>query len=161
VDVLLQDLRYAFRVIRRSPGFAAISILSLAVGIAANTAIFSLINVVLLQPLAYHDPERLFGVGELSLKNGVQLPDLVNPMHAQEWAKQCPSLEQVGLLRGNTVQLAGGAEPVLVAGADVSFNFFTLFGVQPIVGRAFLAEEERDGNDRVVMLSESLWRGRF
>jgi putative ABC transport system permease protein len=154
-----QDLRYACRSFRRSRGFAAIAILSLAIGIAANTAIFSLVDAVLLRPLAYHEPGRLFSVGELTL-NG-QAANLVNPMHAREWAKECPSLEQITLVRINSSQVAARGEPATVRAADVSYNFFALFGVEPILGRAFLEEEEHAGSDRVVVLSESLWRSRF
>jgi putative ABC transport system permease protein len=155
-DSIAQDLRYAFRGIRKNPGFAAVAILSLTIGIGANTAIFSLVNAVILQPLAFKDPQRLFAVREL-------YPGLapVNPMHAREWAKQCPSLEHVALMRGNRADLAAGGEPASIPGADVPHNLFTLFGVEPILGRAFLVEEEQEGNNRVVILSESLWRSRF
>lgn len=161
LDAFLQDVRYAFRVIRKNPGFASVAILSLGIGIAANTAMFSLVNAVLLRPLAYRDPQRIFDVGELSFTNGTQLPNLVNPMHAKEWQKGCPSVEQVSLMRGATGQLSGGAESLSVPAADVSHNLFALFGVEPIFGRVFLPEEEIEGNDRVVILSESLWRSRF
>lgn len=158
IDNLLSDTRYAFRGIRKNPGFAAIAILSLAIGIGANTAIFSLVNGVLLQPLAYKDPQRVFAVNERYTGGG---PMPVNPVHAREWAAQCPSLEHVALMRANRADVAHGPEPVSVAGVNVSHNLFALFGVEPILGRPFLAEEEREGNDRVVILSESLWRSRF
>jgi putative ABC transport system permease protein len=161
LDIFVQDLRYAMRGIRKNPGFAAVAILSLAIGIGANTAIFSLVSAVLLRPLAYKEPQRLFAAGELLPHMFGQNPVGVNPTHAQAWAKQCPSLEHVALMRSNRVDLGAGGEPVSVRGADVSHNLFTLFGVEPILGRTFLAEEEQDGNHRVVILSESLWRSRF
>jgi len=151
-ESIAQDLRYAFRGIARNPGFATVAVLSLGVGIGANTAIFSLVNGVLLQPLAFQDPQRLFAVHEHVF---------VNPMHALEWAKQCSSLEGVAILRSNRTQIAAGGEPASVPSADVSYNLFALFGVEPILGRTFLAEDERQGNERVVVLSESLWRSRF
>jgi len=157
LDAIVQDLRYAFRGMRKNPGFATVAILSLAIGIGANTAIFSLVNGVLLQPLAYKDPQRLFDIREVI--NNARVP--VNPVHALVWAKQCRSLEQVALMRGARAQLTGGGEPMSIPGADVPHNLFQLFGVEPILGRAFFAEEEREGNDRVVILSESLWRSRF
>src|SRR5437867_3480644 len=159
LDVTFQDLRYAFRGIRRNPGFATVAILSLAIGIGANTAIFSLVNGVLLQPLAYKDPQRLFAVREHLSPGRNPMP--VNPVHAYEWAKQCPSLEDVALMRSNRADVAAGGEPASIRGADVPHNLFTLFGVEPILGRTFLAEEEREGNSRVAILSESLWRSRF
>ncbi len=158
IDVTVQDLRYAFRGIRKNPGFATVAILSLAIGIGANTAIFSLVNAVLLQPLAYKDPQRLFAVRESNPRFRV-MP--VNPMHAREWAKQCPSLEQVAVMRSNRADLAAGGQPASIPGADVPHNLFMLFGVEPILGRIFLPEEEQEGNDRVVILWESLWRSRF
>ena len=152
LDIVLQDLRYAFRGIRKNSGFATVAILSLAIGIGANTAIYSLVNAVLLQPLAYADPQRLFAVHEHVF---------VNPMHALEWAKQCRSVEGVALMRANAADVTTGGEPASIPGADVPHNLFVLLGVEPILGRAFLADEEREGNDRVVILSESLWRSRF
>ena len=162
LDTTGQDLRYAFRGIRKNPGFATVTILSLAIGIGANTAIFSLVNSVLLQPLAYNDPQRVFAVRELvfnSRGQGSVTP--INPVHAREWAKHCPSLEQVALMRSGSTNIVIGGDPASVPSADISHNLFALFGVEPILGRSFLAEEEQKGNDRVVILSESLWRSRF
>jgi predicted permease len=156
-----QDVRYAFRGIRRNRGFATVAILSLAIGIGANTAIFSLINSVLLQPLAYKEPDRLFAAGELIPHFFGQNPVGVNPMHAQEWAKQCPSIEQVAVMRSNRVDLASGGVPASIPGVDVPHNLFTLLGVEPMLGRTFIPEEEHEGHQRVVILSESLWRSRF
>jgi predicted permease len=161
LDTIVQDLHYAFRGIRKNPSFAAVAILSLAIGIGANTAIFSLVNTVLLQPLAFKDPQRLFAVRELLPHLFGQMPIPVNPMHAREWAKQCPSLKHVALMRGARAQIVSGGEPASIPGADVPHNLFALFGVEPILGRTFRAEEEQEGNDRVVILSESLWRSRF
>ena len=161
LDTIVQDLRYAFRGMRGNPGFATVAILSLAIGIGADTSIFSLINAVLLQPLAYKDPQRLFAARELFPRLAGQRAIPVNPMHAREWGKQCPSLEQVALMRGERGQITAGGEPASVPGAQVSHNLFNLLGVEPILGRVFLAEEEQEGRDRVVILSESLWRSRF
>ena len=157
-DVTIQDLRYAVRGLRKNPGFAAVAILSLAIGIGANTAIFSLVDGVLLKPLAFQEPERLFAVREITPLFGMVA---VNPMHAREWAAQCPSLEQVALIRGSAAQVAAGGEPVTVPGAEVPHNLFALFGVHPMLGRTFLPEEEQEGQDGVAILSESLWRSRF
>lgn len=154
LDMLFQDLRYAVRSLRKNPGFASIAILSLAIGIGANTAIFSLVNGVLLQPLAYKDPQRLFAVGESG-------PNLVNPMHVREWAKQCPSLEEAVVMRANRADLSSGSEPASILSTDIPHNLFKLFGVEPILGRTFIPQEEQEGNNRVVILSESLWRSHF
>jgi predicted permease len=159
LDILGQDLRYALRAMHKNPGFTTVAILSLAIGIGANTAIFSLVNAVLLQPLAYRDPQRVFAVREHLSPGRNPMP--VNPVHAREWAKQCRSLEDVALMRSNRADVSTGGEPVSIPGADVPHNLFALFGVEPILGRAFLAEEEREGSNPVAILSESLWRSRF
>jgi putative ABC transport system permease protein len=161
LDALGQDLRYAMRGIRRNRGFAVVAVLSLAIGIGANTAIFSLVNSVLLRPLAYQEPERLFAAGELLPHLFGQNPVGVNPVHAREWAKQCPSVEQVAVMRSNRADLASGGVPASIPAVDIPHNLFTLLGVEPILGRAFFPEEQQEGRHRVVILSESLWRVRF
>ncbi len=160
LDTTAQDLRYAIRVLSKNRGFATVAILSLAIGIGANTAIFSLVNGVLLQPLPYRDPDRLFAVRTTALleRAGV-FP--VNPAQARVWANECPSLEGVAVLRSSRGQVAAGTEPATLPGARVNHNFFTLLGVEPVLGRTFLPEEDQPGRDRVVILSESLWRSRF
>jgi predicted permease len=160
-DAVVQDLRYACRRIRKNPGFASVVILSLAIGIGANTAIFSVVNGVLLRPLPYKDPQRLLAVREVApqLNNGNSMP--VNPLHLREWVKQCPSLEQGALMYFGNANVVVSGDPARIFGALVSHNLFTLFGIEPLWGRTFLPEEEKEGNDRVVLLSESLWRSRF
>jgi putative ABC transport system permease protein len=160
-DAIAQDVRYAVRGLRRNPGFAIVAILSLAIGIGANTAIFSVVNSVLLRPLAYTDPQRVFAVAELLPHLFGQNPVPVNPTHALAWARECPSVDQVALMRGNRAAVAAGGEPASFPTADVAQNVFALLGVRPILGRTFLPEEEQEGRQRVVMLSESLWRSRF
>ncbi len=161
LETVFSDVRFAFRGIRRNPGFATVAVLSLAIGIGANTAIFSVVNSVLLQPLTFSDPSRVYAARTLFPKLFGQTPMAVNPMQAREWGRACPSLEQVALMRARSAQIAAGGEPASFRGADVPHNFFSLFGVTPLLGRGFLIEEEQEGNDRVVILSESLWRSRF
>ncbi|WP_031496392.1 ABC transporter permease [Bryobacter aggregatus] len=162
LDAIGQDLRYAFRWIRNNPGFAATAILSLAIGIGANTAIFSVVNTVILRPLAYKDPENVFAVREVVFNSpGQGSASPINPLHAREWAKRCPSLEQVALMHATTSNVVTGEDSVSIPGVDVPHNLFALFGIEPILGRAFLAEEELEGKNNVAILSESLWRSRF
>ena len=130
-DTLLVDVRQAIRKIVKSPGFSAVAILSIGLGIAANTAMFSVINAVLLRPLVYADPDRLFLVNELTSDSRGRGVNLVNPMHAEGWASQCPSIERLALLAVGRVQVASGSEPTSVAAARVSDNLFTLLGAQP------------------------------
>jgi predicted permease len=155
-DSIAQDLRYAGRAIAKTPGFAATAVLSLAIGIGANTAIFSLVNGVLLQPLGFAEPNRVYAVRELA-------PTIapVNPMHLLEWGSRCPSLEAVALMRSGRGQLSGGGDPISVRGARVSYNLLELLGVRPLLGRSFLAVEASEGDDRAVLIAESLWRSRF
>ena len=160
IDTTWQDLRYSVRVLRKHRGFTAVAVLSLAIGIGANTAIFSLVNGVLLEPLPYRNPERLFAARTTALiESSGMFP--VNPAQARAWAKECPSIEHVTILRSSRAQVAAGTEPVLLPGARVTREFFTLLGIEPMLGRAFLPEEEQPGGDRVVILTESLWRSRF
>jgi hypothetical protein len=161
IDSLTQDLRYALRGIRKNPGFAAVAILSLAIGIGANTAIFSIVNAVLLRSLPFHDPDRIYAIREILPQMSAQGSIPVNPLHAREWARLCPSVESVALMRGTRVQTTAGGEPESLVAAQVPHNLFHLFGVKPILGRTFLPEEDQPGKDRVVMLGESLWRARF
>ena len=159
-DSIAQDLRYSSRAIAKNPGFAATAVLSLAIGIGANTAIFSLVNGVLLQPLGFSEPDRVYAVREL-VPNLAAGPVPVNPMHLLEWGSRCPSLEAVALMRGGRGQLSGSGDPASVRGARVSHNLLELLGVRPLLGRSFLPLEATEGNDRAVLIAESLWRSRF
>jgi putative ABC transport system permease protein len=115
---------------------------------------------VLLQPLPYRDPDRVFGVRTTGALDG--FPTFpVNPAQAHQWAAECPSLEQVAIVRNARGQLAAGTEPAIVDGALVTHNFFALLGADIVLGRTFLPEEEQPGRDRVAVISESLWRARF
>ena len=160
VETTWQDLTYAIRVNRKRPGFAIVAILSLAIGIGANTAMFSLVNGVLLRPLGYDDPDRLFAARTTIWIDGRRVWP-VNPVHAFEWASQCPSIEAVAVLRPSRAQIAAGTEPATLSGARVSSNFFAVLGLEPILGRTFVAAETEGGRDRVVILTESMWRARF
>jgi len=156
------DIRYAFRTLMREPGFAAMAILSLAIGIGANTAIFSVVNGVLLRPLPYREPDRLVAIREVIPKLAHLYPSLpVNLNHYFEWRKRCRALESIAAVRTAEFNLTGDGEPELLNGAQVSANIFHVLGVNPRYGRAFLDEEDPDGHQRVVVISDSLWRRRF
>jgi predicted permease len=160
IETTRQDLRYAWRLMRVNPGFSSVAILSLAIGIGANTAIFSLVNAIILTPLPYPDPDRLFAAREIRRENDVSVFP-VNPTHARAWGAQCPSIAQVAMLRGSRAQLAIGTDPALLQGARVTHDFFTLLGITPILGRTFREDEEEVGRDRVLIVTEALWRTRF
>lgn len=158
----VMDFRYALRALGRNPGYAVIVILILAVGIGANTAMFSIVDGVLLRALPFHDPERLYAVQEVVPKFSSIAPDIpVNAMHFLEWRKRWSAAERIALIDGVTFTLTSGGEPERVNAARISANLFPLLGVQPRLGRGFREEEDTEGRDRVVLLSDSLWRGRF
>jgi predicted permease len=158
----MTDLRFAARMLRKNPGFSAIAIATLALGIGANTAIFSVVDAVILRPLAYPDAGRLFAIHEIVPKFSRFAPLIpVNGAHFLEWRKSVNSFEELALLNGYTVNLTGANEPERVPMARVSSNLFPMLGVQAQLGRTFTAEEDRSGHDRVVVLDDALWRRRF
>jgi len=156
------DFRYALRALGRNPGYAAIVILVLAVGIGANTAMFSIVDGVLLRALPFHEPEQLYAIQESVPKFANIAPDFpVNALHFLEWRKRWTSAEQIALIDGRTFNLTSGGEPERVNAARVSANLFPMLGVQPQLGRGFLDAEDKAGRDQVVLLSDGLWRRRF
>ena len=156
------DLRLAFRALLRDRAFACMVILSLAVGIGANTAIFSLVDGVLLRPPAYRDPDRLAVISQVIPKFQKSYPALpVNISIYLEWRKQITAFESLGIARAAAFNMTGAGDPEQLRGALVSANLLTVFGVQPRLGRNFLDSEDPAGHDKVVILSDSLWRRRF
>jgi predicted permease len=159
---MLFDIRFALRMLGRNPGFAAVAILTLALGIGANTAIFTVFNRVLLHALPYPDADRLVAIQEVVPKfekYGLTLP--VNSWHFREWRKQNRSFSQVALVSGVTFTLTSAGEPERLFGARVSSSLFPLLGIQAALGRTFLEEEDQPGHDRVVVISDRLWTRRF
>lgn len=158
---LQQDLRYAVRQMRRNPGFTATALITLALGLGSTTAIFSIVNGVLLQPLPFHDPGRLFAVENLPPVGAGLTRNLpVNARHYFEWRLHCGSCESIALFQGANLNLLGAGEPVRLPALDVSYNFFRTLGVQPSMGRDFLPGEEGWPFDKVI-LTDALWRSRF
>jgi putative ABC transport system permease protein len=156
---LWQDVRGAIRLMLKQPGFTAATILTLALGIGANAAIFSVINAVLLRQPPFKDPDRLVYVWETSTNTGEQ--SIVSPLDFGDWRRQSHSFEQLSAFRTWFYTLSGDTEPEQVWGVRTSANFFHLLGVQPLLGRSFLPDEEHPGRDRVVLLSYGLWTRRF
>jgi putative ABC transport system permease protein len=160
MTTLIQDLRYAFRMLLKNPGFAAVAVIALALGIGANTAIFSVVNTVLLRSLPYDDPDRLMVVKENKLP---QFPEFsVSPGNFLDWQKQNASFEKLAAVQGSSYNLVtGDAEPERLDGARVSAGLFEMLGVKPVQGRTFLEEEDQPGHQNVVVLSSNLWKRRF
>lgn len=157
-----QDMKYIFRNLRRSPGFTTIAVLTLALGLGATTAMFSIVNGVLLQPMKYRDPGRLYMAQTVVAPRFRAVgPWPVNSRHFNEWRKNGHSWEQIALVGRLSLTLTGKGEPEQLAGFSISYNFFRTLGVQPALGRDFLPKEELPGDFHVVILADSLWRNRF
>src|SRR5499426_555078 len=156
---LWQDLRYGFRAMMRKPGFTIVAIVALALGIGANTAIFSVINSVLLRPLAYREPERLVVINhdypKINLKASVSA---IGYTHYRDNAK---SFESVVAMTGGGFNLTGGGDPEQVNGSRITYNFFSALGAEARLGRVFLPEEDQPGKNKVVVLSHGFWQRRF
>ena len=161
LETLLQDLRYGIRALLKKPGFTATAVIALALGIGANTAIFSVINGVLLRSLAYADPDSVVTVWERSVR-GTRPTNVVSPANFLDWQKQSTSFEHMGAVMEQRANLTGGGgDPEEIKVQFVSQPFFPALGVQPLLGRFFLPEEDRVGGELVVILSNELWRTRF
>ena len=159
---LLLDLRDAFRTIRKRPGFAAVVVLTLALGIGANTAIFSVVNSVLLRPLGFHDSERLYVIHEVIPQWTNSYPLLqANLPDFLIWQKDARSFDDIAITEDTAMILSGAGDAEQVRGIRASANFLDLLGVRPALGRPFRAEEDRPGHGQSVILSDSFWRNRF
>lgn len=159
-----QDFRYALRQMRRSPGFTLIAILTLALGLGATTAIFSIVNGVLLEPLKYREPARLFLARTQPPVNlPVKQTFTVNAAQFDHWRKFCRGCEQTAAFRFLELTLTGAGQPERVSGLSVSEEFFRTLGVQPALGRDFLPSDGGfgDGHEAKVLLADALWRSRF
>jgi len=153
-----QDLRYGTRALLKAPGFTLTAILMLALGIGANTAIFSVVNAALLRPLAFKQPEQLmmvFSKTSGEARGSVSVPDLL------DWRAQSQSFSQLSAVTPQSVNLTGRAEPGRVIGGFVSADFFKTLGVEPALGRAFLPGEDQAGAERVAIVNPVVWRDRF
>lgn len=147
---ILQDVRYAARQLRKSPGFTVVAVLTLGLGIGANTAIFSLVNGVLLEPLGFPQQDRL-----------VQLTDFYPQGALVAIRTAVHTMDVAGYRDGDEMNLTGARAPVRLHGTTVSANFFSVLGVQPEIGRGFQEGEDQPGNDNLVILSHALWREQF
>jgi predicted permease len=161
-DHLAQDLRFALRMLRKNPGFTALAVLTLALGIGANATIFSMVNSVLLRPLAYRQPQQLYLVREIIPELSQTYPTLpANLRNFRVWQRECHSFEDVAIVEPFNMTLAGYGEAEQISGGRASANLFEVLGTVPELGRTFLPQEDTPGNDHVVILTDSFWRRRF
>ncbi len=156
LDTLLQDIRFAFRMLRKSPGFTAVAVLTLALGIGANSAIFSLVNGILLRPLPYEQPERLVALTGSSGWDDVFPEGALVAMQAK-----LRTMEVAGFSDTDKLNLTGVGEAMRLQGSSVSANLFSLLGARPELGRVFVKGEDQPGRDNLVILSHELWRQKF
>jgi putative ABC transport system permease protein len=160
LETFWRDARYGARMLRKNPSYAAVIILTLALGIGANTAIFSVVNSVLLKPLPFKDSNRLVIIWETDTKNRTTTSP-ISSSDFIDWKDQARVFEQIAAWRFLYFNLSGRDEPERVQGLTVSASFLPLLGAQVQLGRTFLPEEEQIGHDKVVVLSDALWRRRF
>ncbi len=158
IETLLQDIRYGVRTLRKNPGFAAIAVLTLALAVGASTAIFSVVDAVLLRPLPFKDPVRLVWATEHFAFG----PSTVVSADFPAWKDRNHVFEQIGAFGGTSgANLTGAGEPARVTVTKVTTALFSMLGVQPVAGRAFLADEGKQDQEHVALLNEALWRNRF
>ncbi len=156
---LLEDIRFGFRTLRQSPGFTAVAVVTLALGIGANTAVFSVVNALLLRPLPYNDPDRLVMLWEQNPHRG-WFENIVSGANFLDWKKQNHVFADLAAFQSSFFNLSGDTRPEEVAGVRVSTNLFSVLGVQPLRGRLFLPEEEKR-EKAAVIVSYGLWQKHF
>ncbi len=160
METIIKDINYGIRGLLRRPGFTLITILTLALGIGANTAIFSVVNAVLLEPLKFHEPERLAMIWEEASFAGFPT-NTPAPANYADWKAQNNSFEQMAAAAHRSFNVTGDGEPEHLQAYAVTANFFPVLGVQPVLGRTFLDEEDRPEANKVVVLSYRLWQSRY
>ena len=158
ISAFVNDLRFGIRMIRKSPGFATVAILTLALSIGANTAIFSFVNGVILKPLPYPEADRLLNVWEKppqGERNGI------STLNFLDWQRQNTVFTAMAARTGGSFTLMGGKEPVQLSGMMVSAPYFSILGIKPALGRTFAPGEDQLGKEQVVVLSHRIWESRF
>src|ERR1041384_446245 len=162
MNTLLKDIRYSLRLLIKKPGFTVVALVALALGIGANTAIFSIVNAVLLRPLPYSDPSRLVSAQAMNSINPQHDVDGVSPADFWDWKDQSQAFEELAAMSGGgSFSLRDADQPDIFNGARVSYNFFQTLGVQPLIGRVFESDDGNPGAPDTVVLSYRLWVRRF
>lgn len=163
IDDLLRDLRYAGRSLRRSPGFAALAVLIMALGIGANAAVFSVVNTVLLKPLAYRNPDRIVTLsGSSTTGRAAEMSQKpISILDFRDWHDQSSSFEAMAYYRSRETVVMPGSTAEYAQATRVSAEFFRVFAVEPIIGRVFTAEEMKQGSGGALVISHAYWQGHF
>jgi predicted permease len=161
MQTLLNDLKFSIRTLRRSPGFALTAILTLALGVASITSVFSVVNSVLLKPFAFLEPNRLVVLRE-TLRESKYAPSPDNYKHYLNWKANSKTLADAAIFRNSTFSVSLGTDhPEIESGLDISSEFFSVLGIEPVLGRSFLPAETTKGHDNVVILAWSAWQKYF
>src|SRR5258708_6483366 len=161
LEELLHDLRYGARMLRNNPGFTLVAVLTLALGIGANTALFSVIDAVLLRPLPFHDPDRLVAIRAVDLRDATHGGEISYPAFL-DWRSRSSSFEAMSVWNTIDLTYTGGDQPESVRSAVVSANLFSMLGVLPTLGRGFTLDEDQPGREQLpVVLSYEFWQTRF
>ena len=155
---LLHDVRYGIRTLLKSPGFTIVAVIALALGIGANTAMFGIVNAVLLRPIPYPEPDRLLQL--YSQRTRLQ-PGSVSYPNFLDWQRRSRSFQEMAAYRTDNFNLTGQANPERLRGAMASARLFAMLGMRPIVGRTFTDEEDRRGAAPVAVVTSTLWKTRF
>src|SRR6266480_3357515 len=158
VHTCWQDLRYGTRTLRKSPGFTIVAVLTLALGIGANTAIFTVFNAVILRPLPLLEPDRIVRMWHTSQGGGI---GSVSYLNFEDWQAQGTLFAGMAAYLGGSFNLTRKGGPERIPGAFVSVNYLDVMGMKPLLGRAFLAGEDKPGNNRVALIGEGLWNSLF
>src|SRR6266478_3379749 len=158
MKTIWQDLRYGARMLLKHPGVTAVAVITLALGIGANTAIFSVVNAVMLRPLPYRNPDRLVSLWANVPEHGRWR---ATPANFLDWKKQNTSFEDLAAYGSSTMTLTGDGEPEQLMGANTSAGYFAVVGVEPMLGRSFLPEEYEPGKNQVVILGHAFWQRRY
>src|SRR5690349_9698709 len=160
METLLQDLRYGMRLLVKNPSVTIVAVITMALGIGANTALFSVVNGVLLKSLPFKDADRVMGVLETNAK--FPAPGISSSsLNYRDWKEQNKSFETLSARQPFTANLTSSDQPEKIQGEKITWDYFTTLGVAPLAGRTFTETEDRPGGDPVVLLSEGLWRRRF
>jgi putative ABC transport system permease protein len=160
MDTILQDIRYAVRILLKNPFYTAMTLMTLALGIGANTVIFSAVNAILIRPMPYANPSQVVYLWNTEPERGLDLETISLP-DFQDYRDQTQTLDQIAALFDSQFNIAVNGEPEQVAGSRLTANLLPMLGTKPLYGRIFLPEEEQPGKHRVVILSHRLWQRRF
>jgi putative ABC transport system permease protein len=160
MDMFLQDLRYAARTLVKNPGFAALTITCLALGIGVNSTIFSVVDTIAIRPLPFRDPDALVALMTTHQANGIDRGD-VSYLDLQDWKARTRTFADMAAVSGRSLTLSDRDEPERFTGATVTWNMFPMLGIQPLLGRQIRADEDTPGGPRVVLLSHGVWQRRY